>query len=311
MTMQEATYYQNILDEIYQEIKNEPIEGDVADYIPALAQVNNNKFGMSISTLNGKDYAVGDSAEPFSTQSISKVFSLALALKLGKAEDLWKRVGVEPSGNAFNSLSQLEYENGKPRNPFINAGALVITDYLISHQENLLVAFLDFVQTLAGDKSIKYDKNIFHSEWSYGHRNAAMVHYLYSFNKIKNEVHVILNNYFHQCALSMSCIQLSRALCFLANDGRITSNVESVLTKSQNRRVCSLMMTCGMYDESGQVAFDVGLPCKSGVGGGIVAVVPGQMVISVWSPPLGSKGNSILGIKALKLFCQKTELAIF
>ena len=309
--MEPTNYYQTILEEIYNELKPRFGEGAVANYIPALAKVEPSRFGIAISTLDGTDYSVGDAEEPFPIQSISKVFNLILALRLGESSEIWNRVGVEPSGNSFNSLSQLEYENGKPRNPFINAGALVVTDCIISHSDSPIDSFLAFAQTLSEDSSVKYDKDIFQSEWEFGHRNAAVVHYLYSFDNIKNDIDLVLRTYFHQCALSMSCTQLAKAFRFLANEGRVSGSTEPIITSKQARRVNSLMMTCGTYDEAGEFAFHVGLPCKSGVGGGIVAIVPGQMTICVWSPGLGSRGNSVLGMQALKLFCQKTGIAIF
>ena len=303
-------YYQKILEEIIEEIRPTLGEGAVADYIPALAEVDPCQFGIAISTMDGEDFAAGDAFKPFSIQSISKVFNLALAMRLCD-DDLWSRVGVEPSGNAFNSLSQLEYEHGIPRNPFINAGALVITDSIISRSSEPVDVILEFARSCAGNPEITYNEEVFRSELAHGHRNRALINYLCSFDNIANDTEQILTTYFYQCSLAMTCMDLARSFRFLANAGRMPGSVSPILSSNQTRRINSLMMTCGTYDEAGEFAFHVGLPCKSGVGGGIVAIVPKQMSICVWSPALGPKGNSLAGMRALELFCQKTGLAIF
>ncbi len=302
--------YQDILEDIYHETRPLLGQGRVADYIPALAQVDHSKYGIAIETLEGKSYQVGDANIPFSIQSISKVFLLSMVIRvLGKK--LWSRVGREASGTAFNSLVQLETEHGIPRNPLINAGALVVSDCLCTFSPQPLRHLLEFVRELSSNPQIQYDSLIANSERKFGHRNAALVHFMKSFGNIKNDVDEVLNIYFHQCALMMSCVDLARAFLFLANEGIHPHTQEALLTPSQSKRVNAVMQSCGFYDESGEFAFTVGLPGKSGVGGGIVAVVPKRLSICVWSPELNAKGNSLVGMKALELFTTKTGISIF
>ena len=285
-------------------------QGKPASYIPALANVPPDKFGMAISCVDGQDYTAGDAQECFSVQSISKLFTLGLAMHYA-GESVFERVGVEPSGTRFNSLSQLDYENGIPRNPFINAGALVVSDILLEYLDSPKRDFLDIVRGLSGNIDVHYDEEVSRSEYDNGHRNAALCHYLKSFGNIKHGISRVLDFYYAQCSLSMNCLDLARAFRFLAQDGRHPYSEDTVVSKVQARRINSLMMTCGTYDEAGEFAFRVGLPCKSGVGGGIVAIIPGKMSICVWSPELGAKGNSLAGMQALERFVQQTEHSVF
>ncbi len=305
--------YQKILEEIYSEIKPLLGKGKVADYIPALANVDPKKFAFSIVTKDGKEYHIGDFEHNFSIQSISKVFTFTLALDI-YGKELYKRVGVEPSGNPFNSLVQLEYENGIPRNPFINAGAIVITDALISHYKDDYKAFeilLKFIRDISDDNSITYDQEVSKSEMEHGFRNLALANLMKSFNNLDNNPNKVVETYFKQCAISMSSKKLARSMLFLANGGIDPLSKKSFITKQQARRVNALMLTCGHYDASGEFAFNVGLPGKSGVGGGIVATVPKEMGICVFSPPLNSYGNSYIGTIALQKFVEKSGLSIF
>ncbi|HET7370968.1 MAG TPA: glutaminase, partial [Gammaproteobacteria bacterium] len=268
--------YQGILEQIDAEVGELFGRGQVADYIPALAGVPPRKFGMAIHTVTGEDYGIGDWREPFSVQSISKLFTLTLTMGfLGEA--IFKRVGREPSGNPFNSLVQLEYENGIPRNPFINAGALVLTDCLVTHTPDARTSILDFVRGAASDDAIGYDPEVAASEAEHGYLNRALGNFLKSFGNIDNGVDDVLDVYFHHCSLAMSCRDLARAAAFLAHDGVSPLTGEMVVTDKQAKRINSLLLTCGMYDTAGDFAFRVGLPAKSGVGGGIVAVLPGEM----------------------------------
>lgn len=262
--------YKQILTEIYNEIIPLIGKGKVADYIPALAEIDPNKFGMSVSTIQGDSYAVGDVDEKLSIQSISKVFSLSLAFS-NLGEEIWNRVGREPSGNAFNSLVQLEYEKGIPRNPFINAGALVITDLLISILDDPYKEILDFVKLVSGSTNIKYDEKVAQSERENGFTNAALVNFLRSHNNIKNDVEKVLDVYFHHCSITMTVNELSKSFLFLSNHGLIPGTEKRILTKSQAKRINALMLSCGTYDEAGDFAYLVGIPGKSGVGGGIAA----------------------------------------
>ncbi len=285
-------------------------KGKVASYIPRLAGVPADRFGMAIATLDGEVYKVGDADELFSIQSISKVFTLTLALE-ALGGDLWKRVGREPSGNAFNSLVQLERERGIPRNPFINAGAHVIADVILSHTSNARQSLLDFVRERADNPAIIMDEEVAQSERDAGFRNFALANFLRSFNNIENEVEDVLDFYFHQCALQMSCADLARAFLHLANAGACRRNGKAIIKADRVKRINALMMTCGTYDAAGEFAFRVGLPAKSGVGGGIVAVVPKVLSIVVWSPGLDEKGNSLAGAAALDRFTELTGLSVF
>ena len=301
--------YQLILDKIYEDVQACYGIGKVASYIPALENVNPRKFGMSVKLITGEEYSVGDYNEAFSIQSISKLISLALYIKKCGIE-LGSRVGIEPSGSAFNSLVQLEYEQGIPRNPFINAGALVIVDGLLSLYPDVKKEILDFARQNAQNNAINFDLEVAESEAQTGFRNAALVNFMKSYGNINNAVDEVLDTYFHQCSISMSCIDLARCFFFLANKG-VNINTRQVLNLREVKRINSIMLTCGTYDAVGEFAFHVGIPSKSGVGGGIVSVIPGLMSLAVWSPELCKSGNSVLGMKALELFTTYTEISIF
>ena len=302
--------YQRIIEEIAIELESIPHEGEVASYIPELAKVNPNKFALNAHTVDGQDYNLGDVDERFSIQSISKVFMLTKAYIIHGSE-LWKRVGVEPSGNPFNSLVQLEYENGIPRNPFINAGALVIADVLCDTLENPQEDMLNFVRRLAGENSINFNEKVFLSEKETGYKNAAQINLMKSFGNIKNDVNRVLDFYYHMCSIEMSVKELSRAFMLYVNHGVLMPENIRLMNNSQSKRINALMQTCGFYDEAGQFSFKVGLPGKSGVGGGIVAIHPEKYAVAVWSPRLNKKGNSFLGMKALEMLTTKTSLSIF
>jgi glutaminase len=285
-------------------------EGSVASYIPALARVPMRQFGIALRTREGEEAAAGDSAVPFSIQSVSKLFALTLAMQqLG--DTLWDRIHREPSGNPFNSLLQLESEQGVPRNPFINAGAIAVGDRLISKLgSNAKAALLEMLCDLCGE-AIAFDDEVAASEADSGFRNAALANFMKSFGKIDNDVGAVLDFYFHQCALRMSCRQLARAAGYLCRDGAHPGGGADVVSERQARRLNALMLTCGTYDAAGEFAYRIGLPCKSGVGGGIVAVVPDRLSLCVWSPAVDASGNSVLGTKALELFASRTGLSIF
>ena len=299
-----------IIEEIYNEVKPFLGKGRLADYIPALSSVDPNSLGIAIVGLDGCVCEIGDAQTNFSVQSISKVFTLAMAFS-EYGERLWSSVGKEPSGNPFNSLVQLEHENGIPRNPFINAGALVITDKVLSTYKRPKSAILDFVRKVSDNEDIYFDKSVAESEKDEASRNLALAHFMQSFGNIENDVDRLIDVYSHHCALSMNCVDMARSFLFLANHGTNPFNGEKILSRSQAKRLNALMLTCGCYDESGDFAFRVGLPGKSGVGGGIVAIIPGEMAIAVWSPELNEFGNSLAGVEALELFTTKYERSIF
>lgn len=299
-----------IIEEIYQKIKGIENKGEVASYIPELANVDAENFGIHISTLDQNNFGIGNYETKFSIQSISKVLSLALAYRM-LGEKIWERLGVEPSGTPFNSLVQLEVDNGIPRNPFINAGAIVISDILISQLENPKEDFLAFVRNLSNNSELNYSSTVAASEKAIGFRNVALCNFIKSFGNIENDPTEVLDFYFDLCSLEMTCQELSEVFLFLANNGCRTVDNLAILTKSQAKRINALMQTCGFYDESGEFAFKVGLPGKSGVGGGIIAVHPNQYTIAVWSPKLNTKGNSYKGVRFLEDFTTKSELSIF
>lgn len=288
-----------------------PERGKVASYIPELAKVDPKKFGIVVVSNSGEIVAGGDSDVPFSIQSISKVFTLTLAL--GKIGDrLWQRVGREPSGSAFNSIVQLEYERGKPRNPFINAGAIAVTDAILSGQpREALGEILRFMHFVADDEKIAIDDAVAASEQRTGFRNAALANYMKSFERLDNPVHFTLGVYFHHCAIAMSCRQLAMAGRFLANNGVNPSTGMSVVTPERAKRINAIMMMCGHYDGSGEFAYRVGLPGKSGVGGGILCIAPGHGAIAVWSPGLNASGTSMVGAIALEELVEATGWSVF
>jgi len=301
---------QEILENIKAQVQPFGFYGSLASYIPELALVNPDKFGIHLLTIDQKEFAVGDFNEKFSIQSISKVLTLAMAFRF-LGEDLWQRVGVEPSGNPFNSLVQLEYEKGRPRNPFINAGAIVIADILISQLHDPKNDFLAFIRKITGIDTIEYNEAVAQSEKKVSYRNAALANMLKSFNNLENEVDEVLDFYIWHCSLEMSCRELSRAFYFFANEGHTMDAKDKILTESQVKRLNAIMQTCGFYDESGEFAYKVGLPGKSGVGGGIIAIHPKLYTVSVWSPKLNKKGNSVLGFKALEILTTDTKMSIF
>lgn len=305
--------YQDILEEIYQKIQPCLGDGKVANYIPALAKVDPNQFAMSITLFDGSSYHVGCSDTMFSIQSISKVFTFTKALSI-YSKELYKRVGREPSGNPFNSLLQLEYENGIPRNPFINAGAIVVTDALLNKYKTVDATYNEiasFIKEVANQESVLFDQNVWFSEYKHGHRNMALANLMKSFNNLDNSVEDVVKTYFKHCSITMSTKELSRAMLFLANNGEDPITKKRFITSAQAKRINAVMLTCGHYDASGDFAYRVGLPGKSGVGGGIVSVIPNLMSIAVFSPGLNSSGNSLAGTKALEMFTTQTKLSIF
>lgn len=301
---------QALLNEILDQVRPLIGQGKVADYIPALADVPANQLGIAVYSNDGELFCAGDAQTAFSVQSISKVFSLVQAIQ-HSGEAIWQRLGHEPSGQPFNSLVQLEFERGKPRNPFINAGALVICDINQSRFAAPLVSMRDFVRRLAGNPEIVVDGRVAESEYQHRARNAAAAYLMQSFGNFHNDVEAVLRSYFSYCALRMSCVDLARAFCFLANDGYCKHSGAQILTPRQSKQVNAIMATSGLYDEAGNFAYRVGLPGKSGVGGGIVAVVPGRFSVCVWSPELNAAGNSLAGIKALELLSERIGWSVF
>jgi len=302
--------YQLILDTICDEMQPFLSRGKVATYIPQLANISLNHFGMAVYCLDGRIFTTGEADQKFSLQSITKLFALALAFSR-EGDALWHRVGREPSGNPFNSLSQLEYEHGIPRNPFINAGALVVTDILASRFVQADIALLQFVRMLANEPGLDFDRTVALSEQQTAHRNYAIAHLMKDFHNLHNAVDTVLASYCRQCSITMSCIELARAASFLAHHGAIPWNGARILDTSSTKRLNALMLTCGTYDAAGDFAYRVGMPAKSGVGGGIVAIIPGELAVAAWSPGLDATGNSLAGSMALERFTTLTARSIF
>jgi glutaminase len=286
------------------------LQGKVADYIPALANVKPDLMGIAVATIDGKVFGAGDYQRAFSIQSISKVFGLVMAMnRLG--DSIWQRVRMEPSGQPFNSIIQLEWEKGIPRNPVINAGALLVSDVLTSHFSASKLAFLTFIRKLAGNDNIRVDNQVYLSELKHGNLNAALTYLMKSFGNIEAEVPDVLSHYFTQCSIAMSCQQLATSLLFLANKGIDPRTQDTICTARDAHKVNAILSTSGMYDQSGEFAFSVGLPAKSGVGGGVIAIVPGYGVICAWSPPLNNYGNSVVGMNLVASLTEELGLSIY
>ncbi|MEZ8825558.1 glutaminase B [Vibrio amylolyticus] len=302
---------QIILQEILHEVRPLIGQGKVADYIPALAKVANDKLAIAVYTNQGEVIKAGDADDAFSIQSISKALSLTLAMSLYQPNEIWQRVGKEPSGQAFNSMIQLEMEHGIPRNPFINAGAIMVADLLQSRLSAPRQRLLEFVRQLSGDTHIVYDKVVAASEMMHSDRNAAIAYLMRSFGNFENDVIPVLNNYFHACSLKMSCVDLAKTFSYLANKGTSVQTGKQIITPTQTKQLNALLATCGLYDGAGEFAYRVGMPGKSGVGGGIVAIIPNEMSIAVWSPELDQSGNSLAGTQALELLSERIGRSIF
>ncbi len=303
---------QHIVDDLAERASSATERGRVATYIPQLAQVSPKHFGIAIVTQSGEEIVAGDTNVPFSIQSISKVFALTLALDKD-GDGLWRRVGREPSGDPFNSIVQLEYEKGVPRNPFINAGALAVADVILSGQSpaGAVAQTLGFLRHVSGDETLQVDQAVAKSELDHGFRNMAMANFMKAHKNLENRPEDTLWVYVQNCAIAMSCRQLARAGRYLAWDGRIGPGGAPVTSSQRARRINALMLTCGHYDGSGEFAFRVGVPGKSGVGGGILAIVPGHASIACWSPGLNEVGNSLLGTEALEELTRRAGWSVF
>lgn len=300
---------QAVLQEVREAVSPLIGSGSVADYIPRLAAVNPDQFGIAVMTADGELASAGDSGIEFSIQSISKVFSLALVMA-GDGDEIWQRIDREPSGAAFNSLAQLEYKRGIPRNPFMNAGALVVADHLLSLTASGEHPVLDFVRAESGNPGIAIDALTAASELSHADRNSSIAHMLRSFGNLRNPVPDVLERYVRQCSIAMSCEDLAAAGLFLARRG-VRADGSRLLTANQAKRVNAVMLTSGFYDAAGEFAYRVGLPGKSGVGGGILAIVPDVAAICVWAPGLDASGNSLVGMAALDALTSRTGWSIF
>lgn len=302
--------YDAVLRAIDKQVRRHFGKGRMAQHIPALRRVPPRRFGMAVKLVDGREFTVGDARTRFSIQSISKVIALEIALRHVGAR-LWRRVGREPSGNPFNSLVQLEHEDGIPRNPFINAGALVVTDCIVANDKRARSAILNEVRKLSGNRKIRFDTEVARSERTHGHGNFAIAHFLKAHDNLTCDVDEVLDVYFHQCSVAMSCLDLARAFAPLANGGRMIGDGERVLPARRVKRINALMTTCGLYDAVGNFAYRVGIPAKSGIGGGIAGVIPGLLSVCVWAPELDVNGNSFVGGKALETFTTRIRRSVF
>jgi glutaminase len=303
---------QKLVEDVLGDVEVYRGHGEVASYIPALKAVNPRKLGIAVAAQDGTTYVAGDADEPFSIQSLSKVFTLNLALDHVGAS-LWNHVGREPSGSPFNSIVQLEAEKGKPRNPLINAGAIVVCDNIMNHgtAEEAITEILEFMRERSGDESVGIDAAVAESENQAGFLNRSLAYFVSAFGNLRNPVEDVLSIYFRQCAIAMSCRQLARAALYLAFDGNDPVTGDVVTIPSRARRINALMLTCGHYDNSGDFAYRIGLPGKSGVGGGILTVVPGFGTVVVWSPGLNAAGTSLAGAAALEKMVERTGWSVF
>lgn len=301
--------YQRILKDLPAQMVPFFSEGKVADYIPALSNVPKERFGIATAQVDQSCYSAGDSDESFSLQSITKVFALTLAVQ-SMGDRIWEKIGRRLSAKAFNSIMPIEEADGLPRNPFTNEGAIAMTDLLLTLDNRYLKKLVKFARQFSGNGTVDYDMNVAISEKQNGHRNAAIAYFLKSYQILQNPVEQVLENYFIQCSLAMSCVELSRSLAFLANHGKDPFQKIQVLTPSQTRRLNALLLMFGTYDAAGEFVFRIGLPGKTGVGGGIIAVVPGKMTIAVWSPGLDRYGTSVVGLHALERLTEKSDLSI-
>ena len=302
---------QEVVEEIAAEIAAMPERGEATPKIGALAGVDPDQFGIAVYTRDGETIAAGDADTPFSIQSISKVFSLELALE-AYGEKLWERVGRDPSGDPFNSIIDLEREKGIPRNPFINPGALVVVDMLLDcvGEEGEVDAVLAFVSKLLDGEEVRLDEEVARSDEEAGHLNRALLELATHFGNVRNPIPKIMDAYVRQCAIELSCRQLARVGRFLMLETPQGGELDMEAAR-RARRIMALMMTSGLYDGAGEFAYRVGLPAKSGIGGGILAVAPNVASIAVWAPGLDESGNSLLGTCALEMLTDRIDWSVF
>lgn len=287
--------------------------GKVATYIPELAKANPDDLGVCLVTLDGQEYFAGDYNKKFTMQSISKILTLILSLMDNGEEKVFENVGMEPTGDSFNSIVNLELKNiHKPFNPMINAGAIATTSLLAGDTgDEKIERILDLARKLSGNENIEINEDVYLSEKLTGDRNRSIAYFMKSCNVIEGSVEDILDVYFKQCSMEVTCRDIANIGCVLANDGASPKTGEKIVPKHICRITKTLMSTCGLYDASGEFAVHIGIPAKSGVGGGIIAAVPRRMGIGVYGPSLDEKGNSIAGIQILRELSEKLDLDIY
>lgn len=308
MMSTEVSPIARLLHEVYASLAAQPIEGEVADYIPELFKADPSWFGAVLTTADGHTYCAGDVDVPFTIQSISKPFVYGMVLEACGVNETLAKVGVEPSGEAFNSIS-LYPDSGRPLNPMINAGAIACAGLLHAlYGDRTIERMVHGFGKLAG-RPLRLDDAVYESERSTGHRNRAISHLLRNFDILSAEdVNQPLHAYFAQCSVQVTCRDLSMMGATLASHGVNPSTGQRALAPEHVHRVLSVMNSCGMYDYSGEWGFRVGLPAKSGVSGGILAVLPGQLALAVFSPPLDARGNSVRGIRMCEALGRRLQL---
>ncbi|NTU83380.1 MAG: glutaminase A [Chloroflexales bacterium] len=304
-----ASPFQAALEDLHDELRAVD-EGRVASYIPELARANPGWFGICVATVDGRVFAVGDAEQPFTIQSVSKPFMYGLALEDIGREGMLERVGVEPTGDAFNAIV-LDEATNRPYNPMVNAGAIAVAGHIQgADPTERLNRVLAMFERYAG-RPILMDASVFTSERTTGHRNRAIAYLMRNFGMIGERIDEILDLYFQQCSLLVTCRDLAMMGATLANGGVNPVTGATAIDRRYVTDVLSVMYTCGMYDFSGEWAYKVGMPAKSGVGGGIVAVVPGRLGIGVFAPPLDARGNSVRGVRACAALAERFGLHIF
>lgn len=300
------------VSDITAEISSSLDKGEATKQIAELSQVDTEQFGIAILTRDGDMICGGDAETPFSVQSISKVFSLELVLK-DFGDELWERVGRDPSGDPYNSVIDLERHKGYPRNPFVNAGALIVVDMLLDilPPEQEVEAVVQFVAGLIDGETVSLNERVAESDEGSGHLNRAMLNIAKHFDNVRNPIPKIMEAYTRQCAIELSCRQLARVGRFLMLEGPDEAANRDLEAARRSRRILSLMMTAGLYDGAGEFAYRVGLPAKSGIGGGILAIAPNTASIAVWSPGLDESGNSKMGTLALEMLTDRLDWSTF
>ena len=285
-------------------------DGKLADYIPELAAVDPDGFGLAIATGNGKLFTVGDALTPFTIQSVSKAFAYCLALELVGREEVLSRVGVEPSGDPFNAI-EFDPHTNRPFNPMVNAGAITVSGMLRDAKGDDALAFMLDRFSRAAGRRLRVNQAVYESEAATGHRNRGISHLLLAVGALNAPVDPVTDLYFQQCAIEVTAVDLAWMGATLANMGEHPVSGDQVFSMTAVRDTLAVMFSCGMYDYSGNWAFDIGVPAKSGVGGGIVGVVNRQLGIGSYSPRLDAKGNSVRGVAAFRQLADEMGLHAF
>jgi glutaminase len=305
--MENLTNYLEELVKKYRPLK----EGHLADYIPELSKVSPDLFSLAVVTVDGQIFSAGDDQYQFSLQSTSKPFLYAMALQEHSREFLLSKVGVEPTGEAFNSIVELEKHTHRPYNPMINSGAIAVSSFIKdTASAKRLDRVLEMFSNLAGRK-VGIDDKIFNSEKQTAHRNRSIAHLLRHFEIVGDDIEESLDLYFQQCSVMVNTVDLAMMGATLASGGIQPKTKKKVMNSDTVPDVLSLMFTCGMYDTAGEWAYNVGLPAKSGVSGALFTVVPGKLCLAAYSPLINHHGHSLRSVAAVKDFVRQFQLNMF